>query len=66
MYKAIACVKAYVHMQEKAGHYTIAQLNGLTPTMLVSCVKAVVACNVTAEGLHFSAFHFVTGNTCQN
>ena len=42
----------YVHrpynQQDKAGHYTIAQLSGLKPAMLASSVQAVVACNATA------------------
>ena len=34
-------------MQDKAGHYTIAQLSGLKPTMFASPVQAVAACNAT-------------------
>ena len=30
-------------MQDKAGHYTIAQLSGLKPAILASSVQAVVA-----------------------
>ena len=58
--EAIARVHAHVHrlynMQDKAGHWTIVQLSGLKPAMLVSSVQAVVAC--CAKSLHFSVFHF--------
>ena len=43
----------YMHrsynMQDKAGHWTIAQLSGLKPAMLAASVQAVVhvACNAT-------------------
>ena len=36
------------NMQDKAGHYTLAQLNGRRLTMLASSVQAVVVCNATA------------------
>ena len=30
--------------------------------MLVSFMQAVVACNATAESLHFSAFHYISAH----
>ena len=55
---------SYVHrpynMQDKAGHYTIAQLSGLKPCIIcVGCCS--MQCNC-AEGLHSSAFHYNNNN----
>ena len=36
------------NMQDRAGHYTLAQLSGRKLTMLASSVQAVVVCNATA------------------
>ena len=51
-YEAIAYVNRPYNMQDKAGHYTIAQLSGHKAAMLASSVQAVVACNAScAEAL---------------